>query len=139
VTLRYLLDTNTLSEPTRRFPDSRVLAKLREHTGELAIAAPVWHELLFGIERLPSSRKRRILEDYLFQTVRPTIPILPYGKAAAEWQASERARLAAAGRTVPFVDSQIASIAAVHGLVLVTSNHGDFHPFQDLQVVDWKL
>ena len=53
MTLRYLLDTNTLSEPTRRFPDSRVLAKLQEHTGELATAAPVWHELLFGSDFHP--------------------------------------------------------------------------------------
>lgn len=43
VSLRFLLDTNTLSEPSRPSPDPLVLSRLEEHDGELAIAAPSWH------------------------------------------------------------------------------------------------
>jgi predicted nucleic acid-binding protein len=78
-----------------------VLAGLREHREEIATAAPVWHELIYGYARLPPSRKREAIESYLFRTVRASIPILPYDSMAAEWHAAERARLAALGKTPP--------------------------------------
>ena len=65
MTLRYLLDTNVVSEPVRPLPNSAVLAKLREHQNEIATATVVWHELLFGCQRLPPSKKRRKIETYL--------------------------------------------------------------------------
>lgn len=138
MTLRFLLDTNTLSEPNRPSPDPRLLARFREHRFELATAAPVWSEMLYGMERLPRSRKRSNIQDYLFRTVLPNTPILPYDRRAAEWNASERARLSKLGLVVPFIDGQIAAVAAVHGLVLVTSNRTDFESFEGLEVQDWK-
>ena len=65
------------------------------------------------------------------------MPILPYDSAAAEWHARERARLAARGETPPMLDGQIAAIAAVHGLIVVTSNTADFNRFADLRVESW--
>jgi tRNA(fMet)-specific endonuclease VapC len=138
VSLRFLLDTNTLSEPSRPSPDPRVLSRLEEHDGELAIAAPSWHELLFGCERLPPSRRRQQLEDYLVTVVPDSFPVLPYNRAAAAWHAAERARLQAIGRTPPFLDSLIAAVARVHDLVLVTSNGADFSAFEGLRIEDWK-
>lgn len=138
MTIRFLLDTNTLSEPNRPSPDPRLLARLQEHRLEMATAAPVWSELLYGMERLPRSRKRSNLQDYLFRMVLPSTPILPYDWRAAEWCASERARLSKMGRSIPFIDGQIAAVAAVHGLVLVTSNRIDFAPFEGLEIQDWK-
>lgn len=139
MTIRYLLDTNVLSEPARPAPHLRVLSKLREHDGETATAAPVWHELLFGCERLPPSRKRDAIESYLFKTVRASTPILPYDDAAAEWHAKERARLAALGKTPPFIDGQIAAVARVRNLILVTSNRDHFELFEGLEIEDWKV
>ena len=101
-------------------------------------AAPVWNELLFGCERLPPSRKREAIESYLFRTVRASIPILPYDQAAAEWHAAERAKLSALGKTPPFIDGQIAAIAKINNLILVTSNRSHFEPFEGLQLQDWK-
>jgi tRNA(fMet)-specific endonuclease VapC len=43
------------------------------------------------------------------------------------------------GLTPPFIDGQIASIAAVNKLTLITFNTKDFKHFQDLSVVDWRL
>lgn len=63
--------------------------------------------------------------------------ILPYDEAAADWHADERARLAAIGLTPPFADGQIAAVAAVNGLVLVTANVADFRHFQGVTVEDW--
>ena len=138
MTIRFLLDTNVLSEPVRPFPHPGVLLKLREHREDVATAALVWHELLFGYERLPPSRKRAAIESYVLRTVRASIPVLSYDQAAAEWHAVERARLTAAGKTPPFVDGQIAAIAKVNNLVLVTSNRAHFEPFEGLEIQDWK-
>lgn len=104
----------------------------------MATAAPAWHELLFGCERLPPSRKRQAIESYLFRTVRASIPILPYDQAAAEWHATERARLTGLGKTPAFIDGQIAAIAKVNNLILVTSNLAHFEPFEELQIRDWR-
>ena len=134
---RFLLDTSTVSAAMLARPLPQVLARLREHGGECAIGAPVWHELKFGVGRLPRGKRRTLLEAFLDEVVRPTLPILPYDERAAEWHARERARLERNGRTAPFVDGQIAAIAVAHGLLLVTSNTADFAPFQGLRVVDW--
>ncbi|HKV09583.1 MAG TPA: type II toxin-antitoxin system VapC family toxin [Thermoanaerobaculia bacterium] len=136
VNLRFLLDSNVVSEPTRPFPNPGVLRRMREHQDKMGIAAIVWHELLFGCERLPSSRKRSAIESYLFGTVR-VLPILPYDQAAAEWHASERARLVAAGRTPSFADGQIAAITKTNDLVLVTANWSHFEPFEGLRIESW--
>ncbi|HSN87798.1 MAG TPA: type II toxin-antitoxin system VapC family toxin, partial [Thermoanaerobaculia bacterium] len=129
VNLRFLLDSNVISEPTRPFPNPGVLRRMREHQDKMGIAVVVWHELLFGCERLPPSRNRSAIESYLFGTVRASLPILPYDQAAAKWHASERARLVAAGRTPSFADGQIAAIAKANDLVLVTANLSHFQPF----------
>lgn len=139
MSLRFLLDTNILSEPLRLRPDERILRRLEEHRGESAIAAPVWHEALFGWERLPSSRRKERLGSYLFDVVHYSLPILAYDAAAAAWHASERARLQAEGRTSPFVDGQIAAIAKVNDLTLVTSNRQDFAYFDELSLEDWRV
>jgi tRNA(fMet)-specific endonuclease VapC len=136
--VRYLADANVLSESMRPFPDPRVLERLHANRDDIAIAAPVLHELRFGALRLRPSRRRRDLEDYLEQVIRTNMPILPYDAAAAEWHADERARLMSFSRTPPYVDGQIAAIAAVNGLTLVTANMADFATFSGLQVEDWR-
>jgi tRNA(fMet)-specific endonuclease VapC len=130
----YLLDTNVLSEPLRPKPDRRVTAWIREHREELATASPVWHELRFGCRRLPPSARREKLERYLEEVLEPSLPVLPYDQQAAEWHAGERARLTSTGRTPSFVDGQIAAVAAVHQLAVVTLNPSHFEPFEGIEV-----
>ena len=138
MTARYLLDTNVVSEPIRPAPAPGVLRRLRQYRGELAIAAPVWHELRFGCERLPPSRRRLAIESYLEQVVLSTLPILDYDDRAADWHARERARLTLAGRTPPLIDGQIAAIARVNDLTLVTSNVAHYRGFRHLRVERWE-
>ena len=137
MTLKYLLDTNVVSEPLRPVPRQAVLSKLRKHEKEVAIPSVVWHELRYGMERLPASRRRETIEHYLDEVVLGGMPILDYGRASAEWHAVERARLTARGKTPPFADGQIAAIAVVHGLILVTFNDSDFRRFEGARVLNW--
>ena len=135
--MRYLLDTNIISAPLRSEPNVDVIRRLREHEREIAIPAPVWHELRFGCARLAQSRRREIIERYIEDVVLESFLILEYGWKAADWHACERARLIAVGRTPPFVDGQIAAIAYVNGLTLVTSNTRDFRHFEGLNIQSW--
>ena len=135
--LKYLLDTNVISEPLRPQPRMSVLNRLRRYENEIAIAAVVWHELRYGAERLPPSRRRETIEKYLEDVILATIPILEYDRAAADWHAEERARLANRGQTPPFVDGQIAAIAHTHQLILVTFDDAGFRRFQGLRVQKW--
>lgn len=135
--IRYLLDTNVLSEAAKSSPLPSVMEKLSQHRDEIATAAPVWHELRYGCYRLPLSRKREILEAYLHQVLQPNVFILPYDEHAATWHAEERARLTAAGKTPAFVDGQIAAIAAVNNLILVTRNTSDYISFCKPVIENW--
>jgi len=137
VTLRFLLDTNVVSEPLRPKPDRHFMQRLDEHDGEMAISSLVWHELRFGCARLKPSRRRTAIERYLDDVVFPSFPILDYDHGAADWHALERARLIGTGKTPPFVDGQIAAIACVNGLTLVTTNTADFKKFKGIRVEDW--
>jgi len=135
--MKYLLDTNILSEAVKTDPDPNVMAKLEKHQYEIATGAPVWHELLYGFFRLPVSRKRGKIEAYLEDVIRSSIYILPYDERAAEWHAQQRSMLSMKGNMPSFVDGQIAAIAAVNDLVLVTRNIHDFEPFQNVSVIAW--
>ena len=137
MSLLYLLDTNVISEPLRPAPNARVMRRLRAHEAEVAIPAPVWHELRFGSARLPRSQRRTAIERYLADVVLPNFPVIEYDQQAADWHAVERARLAALGRTPPFVDGQIAAISRVRGLTLVTANSLDFSDFEGLRIRNW--
>lgn len=137
MTLRYLLDTSIVSEPISKKPATAVVDRLARISDQCAIAAPVWHELRYGCERLPAGNRRDALQDYLADVVHASFPILPYDEAAALRHAIERARLESAGKTAPFVDGQIASIALVHNLIVVTRNLRDFARFAGLKIEDW--
>ncbi len=138
MTLKYLLDTNVVSEPLRPRPRQEVVRRLRRHEDEVALPSIVWHELKFGAARLPRSRRREAIEQYLDEVIFPNVPILGYDQAAAEWHARERARLAGRGETPPFADGQIAAIAYTHDLLLVTFNAADFKRFGGIQVISWS-
>ena len=135
--MQYLLDTNVLSEPVKSSPQNSVLNSIKRHQHEIATAAPVWHELNYGCRRLPVSRKREILETYLNDVIKSNMIILPYDERAAEWHAKERARLSSVGNMPSFVDGQIAAIAIVNGLILVSRNTDDFKKFAGLKVANW--
>ena len=86
---------------------------------------------------MPEGRRKQALTGYLEHVLKRPLIILPYDHEAALWYALEHARLAAQGRTPPFVDGQIAAIAMVHNLTLVTCNTNDFFDFAGLVVENW--
>ncbi len=137
VLTRFLLDTSTVSAAMWKSPDPGVLAKLEEHGGECAISAQVWHELRYGVGRLPRGKRRDVLNAFLRDVVYPTLPILTYDERVAEWLAEERIRLEKAGKPVSVADGQIAAVAATNGILVVTATVADFGIFKGLAVQNW--
>ena len=137
--MSYLLDANTISYVFGPRVNLNVSNRFYARLDDVAVASVVWSELVYGMERLPASRRKEELNDFLEIVIRRACPILPYDEAAAAWHARECARLERAGRTAPFVDSQIAAVAATNDLTLVTANLRDFANFQGLRVEDWSV
>lgn len=138
MSIKYLLDTNIISEATRQTPNVNVASKLTDYQLETATGSVVMHELLFGCLRLVKSQKRQFLIEYINQ-IPFKMPILSYDLQAAQWHAQERARLSKIGKTPAFADGQIASIAFCNNLTLVTNNVSDFEFFNDLVLENWFI
>ncbi|AFY50435.1 putative nucleic acid-binding protein, contains PIN domain [Nostoc sp. PCC 7524] len=137
MSLKYLLDTNILSESKRPQPNDKVMGKLRLYRQEIATATVVIHEMLYGCLRLPMSKKRQDIEDYINNVILAQLPLFDYNLQAAQYHAQERARLSKVGRKPAFVDGQIASIAVTNDLILVTNNVTDFQDFELLKIENW--
>jgi tRNA(fMet)-specific endonuclease VapC len=138
LTLRYLLDTSTVSAVIAPKPSRAILQRLGQRDQQCAIAAVVWNELVYGYRRLPSGKRRAEVEAFVHEVVLRSFPILPYDHNAATWHGIERARQEAAGRPAPYVDGQIAAVARVNEPILVTANVKDFAGrFSELEVEDW--
>jgi tRNA(fMet)-specific endonuclease VapC len=133
--LKYLLDTNILSEPGRKKPDLEVLTKLAANKGQCATSAISWHELQFGIQRMPAGKRRTELE--LLASAYADLPVLPYDKEVASLHARVKTGLEQAGRPMPETDGQIAATAEAHGLTLVTRNTADFKNYPGLKLENW--
>lgn len=135
--MRYLLDTNIIAEPSKLQPNPSLTARFNQYSDQIVISAVSWHELWYGTNLLPTSRKRQLLESYLNRLLTSQLPILPYTQEAAQWFATERSRLAKLGKTPAYADGQIAAIAAVNDLILVTRNTSDFIYFDGLRLENW--
>lgn len=123
--MKWLLDTNVLSEVTKPLPSSKVEDWLRAAAKDSAIDPVVLGELRYGILILPRGRRRNRLEAWFDGGAR-TMHCLSWDRETGlEW-AVLLARLRSKGLSMPLRDSMIAATAMAHKLTLVTRNVRDF-------------
>lgn len=124
--MKYLLDTNVLSEGWKRQPDANVLAWLEANEADYLIAAPVVAEIVGGVENAEDSKRgelqanvRELLADHAER-------IATFDGAAAEQWGLARYAPELKRQPQPLFDSLIEAIALARGLVVVTRDTGGF-------------
>lgn len=131
----YLLDTNVISEMVKPCPDDGVIGKILGNSRLSALPSPVWGECLYGLKRLPESRKKDILTDFYINVVLETFPLLPFDSHAAVIYSDLKSRLEKVGKPAPEMDMQIAAVAIANNLILVTRNIADFEEIQQVSAL----
>jgi len=134
--MKYVLDTNIVSEITKPQPDSRCLSWLSEHVGDCCLTSITLAELCFGVERLPEGKRKRDLSRkyrFLPQDLQDWVldfdqaAASEFGRYAAEF---ESARGATGLEEADIRDLQIASIARCQGWIVATRK-AKHYPFVD--------
>jgi toxin FitB len=123
----YLLDTNVVSELRRARPHGAVLDWLRDtRDQDLHICAVTIGEIQAGVEmtRERDAFRAAEIEAWLEQVLATYNIISMDGQAFRTW-----ARFIHRRTDDLIEDAMIAAAAAVHGLIVVTRNVGDFAPF----------
>lgn len=135
--MKYLLDTNIISEPMKQKTNVKLMNRLALNSIFSCTSATVWHELWHGVKLLNDGKRKEELVSYLNLLNEDGFHILPFCKESAEWLAGERVRLKHKGITPSKYDSEIATVAQVNQLILVTRNTNDFSVFSGLTVENW--
>ena len=131
--LRYLLDTNVVSQLVRQ-PDGEVARRVAAlEPGSFAISVVVAAELRYGAERRGSSRLSRQLE-----AVFSAIDVLPLEEPVDRHYGAIRSELERVGQPIGSNDLLIAAHAKALGVTLVTNNVGEFRRVPGLVVEDWQ-
>jgi tRNA(fMet)-specific endonuclease VapC len=132
--MKYLLDTCTISDFVKGQPN--VLARVKATSPNLiAVSALTRMEVDYGLA-LNAERARKlapILEAFL-----STIATLAFDEADAQAAVAIRAALKIQGQPIGAYEVLIAGTGLARGLVVVTSNVGEFKRVSGLHVEDWR-
>ena len=132
----YVLDTNAVSAPMKGRP--AVVERLAATTpAEVAIPQPVLAEIVFGIERLPRSKRRTLLQAR-FDLVSAELPRAEWTDAVSRMFGRVKATLERRGTRIEDFDAAIAAHALALDATLVTANLGHMIRVPGLRVEDWN-
>ena len=132
--MKYLLDTCTVSDFVKGQPN--VLARIKATPPNLIVVSALTRmEVDYGLA-LNTERKKKLapILDAFFST----IATLPFDEADAQAAAAIRAMLKTRGQPIGAYDVLIAGTGVARGLVVVTSNVGEFKRVSGLHIEDWR-
>lgn len=132
--MKYLLDTCTVSDFVKGQPG--VLARIKATPPKLiAISTVTRMEIEFGMHLNPDRARKLapVMDAFL-----SSISILPLEDADAKAAGAIRAALQKQGQPIGAYDVLIAGCALARGMIVVTSNLGEFERVGGLQVENWR-
>ncbi|MDP2258517.1 MAG: type II toxin-antitoxin system VapC family toxin [Caulobacter sp.] len=130
--MRYLLDTNILSDMIRNPHGAAAIRQALVAPGAVCTSVLVAAELRFGAEKRRSQLLRGKVEALL-----GAIPVLPFETPGDRTYAEVRSALEAAGTPISGNDFLIAAHALSAGCILVTDNEREFARVPGLTVENW--
>ena len=136
--MRYLLDTNIISDIAKPVPSESLLTWMSEQNDEdLFIASLTVAEIRRGVLEKLAGKRRDQLEAWFSGPEGPQAlfagRVLPFDENAGLIWARLMADGKARGRPRNALDTIIAAVAEAHGCTVVTDNEKDF---ADIQVVN---
>jgi len=130
--MRFMLDTNIISDMIRNPAGKAAGAAAREGDGALCTSIVVASELRYGCARKGSAKLLAKVEELLAE-----LPVLPLDVPVDSEYGALRAELEARGQPIGHNDLFIASHACALGITLVTANTGEFRRIKGLKVENW--
>ena len=133
--MTYILDTNAVSALMKG--RANVVERLASVApGEVGIPQPVLAEIAYGIERLPRSKRRRVLEER-FELVCSELLRVEWTDAVSHAYGKVKATLERQGARIEDFDAAIAAHALALSAVLVTADLQHMTRVPELRVEDW--
>lgn len=129
--MRFLLDTNAISEWVKPRPDPGVVRWFDQVDEDRTYLSVITlGEIRKGVARLADGRRRDRLDRWLSDELpdRFSDRILPVTTAVADQWGHLLARAETAGKKIDGTDALIAATALVHSLQVVTRNIAHFQP-----------
>ena len=125
--MKFLVDTNILSEPTKPQPNPRVEKWIADNEADFYTSSLVIAELLNGLEKLADGeRKQRLVPQIEKLIEKLGGRILSFNlRVTREWVRLQ-AELRSNAHPMAWEDSIIAATARHQGLTLATHNTADF-------------
>jgi predicted nucleic acid-binding protein len=123
--MKYLVDANVLSEPTKLVSDQRAVDWLDANEAELVVSPVVLGEIWRGVDALRDGKKKQELVAW-FEKLRTRLPALDWTTETALVWAEMVNQIKRAGYTVGIMDTMIAATAKLHDLTVATRNVDDF-------------
>jgi tRNA(fMet)-specific endonuclease VapC len=118
--------------------NSTFLQRLQEvNRSEVSIPQPVIAEIAYGIERLPRSRRRDLLQNR-FDLIRLELGRVNWTDPVSERFGSIKAVLEKRGKRIEDFDAAIAAHALAEDAVLVTANIEQMTRVPRLKIEDWS-
>ena len=126
--MNYLVDTNILSEPRQKRPESKVVNWLKANESSLYTSVLVTGEIRYGIELLPANSARRAELLKWYETLLGIMAgrVLSINARVADEWGKLQAEVRSKTIVLPVVDSLLAATARRYQLVLATDNVKDF-------------
>ncbi len=133
--MTYVLDTNAVSALMKG--SAALVARLAmTEPADIAIPQPVLAEIAFGIERLPRSKRRTLLQER-FDLMCSELPRAEWTDAVSHAYGRIRATLERRGTRIEDFDAAIAAHALAIGATLVTANLDHMTRVPGLEIEDW--